>query len=61
MPVKDVEVGLEELIRCASAAELTVASGVWVGEISARKRDIPIHVLSACQSRRRIDRDKLDG
>lgn len=59
--VENVKAGRKVRVRRPHAAELAVARRVWVGDVSACDGDVPIHVLRACLSQRRIQAHELDG
>ena len=60
MVIKDIERGIEELVRRADAAELTGGGGICVSEVATCKRNVWVHVFAAGHPIRWGDRHEFD-
>jgi hypothetical protein len=61
MIIKYIKRILHKLVRRTHGTELARGASRWIGEVSARRGDIWVHVFFAGHARRRVERRKLDG
>ena len=61
MIIKDIKRILHKLVRRTHGTELAGGASRWIGEVSARRGDIWVHVFFAGHARRRVERRKFDG